>query len=854
MSRLAFDVAFRLLTDYDPFPWQQALYERFVQGRVPSSCNLPTGLGKTAVIPIWLIALAHAPGHVPRRLVYTVNRRVVVDQATREAEKVRENLSRVPDLSEALGKLCATTPDSPLAISTLRGQRAETNDWRADPTRPAVVVGTVDLIGSRLLFQGYRAGFKSRPLFAGFLGQDTLLVHDEAHLEPAFQDLLVAIQCEQERCREFRRFRVVELSATSRGDQTPFELTDADRANAVVSRRINARKSIAWHPLGDPKMTGNRIAELATKHAGEQAILIFARTLADVESIQKKLPPKATRLLTGTLRGYERDLLATKDTVFTRFLPQGDRPPGVLPAPGTVYLVCTSAGEVGVNLSGDHLVCDLTTFDSMAQRFGRVNRFGDHDGTRLDIVYPAEWKAEDDYERRRQRTLALLRHLPGNSASPSALAALLATLPVEERTAAFSPRPTIPATSDLLLDAWALTTIRAPLPGRPPVADWLHGITDLDPPETQVAWRDEVQLLTEAVRRHHDPEELLGDYPLKPHEMLRDRTDRVFQRLAGLVAVPETPAWVVSADGSVRVTTLGEVAEGGKDALGGRTVLLPPRAGGLRGGLLSGEAPFNQEVRYDVADEWFGDTTGDERLRQRTWDEEPTPEGMRCIYNIDTRPDSDDADGSDHATNRRYWRWFTRPRSADDEGSRSAREPQLLDSHSRQVGELVAAFARTLDLPAELAGALRLAGLWHDLGKRRALWQRSIGNAGYPALVLAKSGRAGGLPGLTSYRHEFGSLLDLAALPECQELSADQRDLVLHLVAAHHGRARPHFPDDEASDPERPDDAAAALASEVPRRFARLQRKYGRWGLAYLESLLRAADAWASAYPQGGEG
>jgi CRISPR-associated endonuclease/helicase Cas3 len=39
------------------------------------------------------------------------------------------------------------------------------------------------------------------------------------------------------------------------------------------------------------------------------------------------------------------------------------------------------------------------------------------------------------------------------------------------------------------------------------------------------------------------------------------------------------------------------------------------------------------------------------------------------------------------------------------------------------------------------------------------------------------------------------------------------------------------------------------MAAEVPRRFARLQRKYGRWGLAYLESLLRAADYAASSQP-----
>jgi CRISPR-associated endonuclease/helicase Cas3 len=40
-----------------------------------------------------------------------------------------------------------------------------------------------------------------------------------------------------------------------------------------------------------------------------------------------------------------------------------------------------------------------------------------------------------------------------------------------------------------------------------------------------------------------------------------------------------------------------------------------------------------------------------------------------------------------------------------------------------------------------------------------------------------------------------------------------------------------------------------AIAAEVPRRFARLQRRFGRWGLAFVESLLRAADYAASARP-----
>ena len=59
---------------------------------------------------------------------------------------------------------------------------------------------------------------------------------------------------------------------------------------------------------------------------------------------------------------------------------------------------------------------------------------------------------------------------------------------------------------------------------------------------------------------------------------------------------------------------------------------------------------------------------------------------------------------------------------------------------------------------------------------------------------------------------------------------------------------RPHFdPDQGGYDMERP--GADPMLADVPRRFARLQRRYGRWGLAYLESLLRAADWAASGNP-----
>jgi CRISPR-associated endonuclease/helicase Cas3 len=103
---MSFDSDFRFLTGNSPFPWQRTLFDRFVTNDFPKVCGLPTGLGKTSVIAIWLLALAVKPT-LPRRLVYVVNRRTVVDQATSEAENLRRllNVPEAEHLRRALNGL-----------------------------------------------------------------------------------------------------------------------------------------------------------------------------------------------------------------------------------------------------------------------------------------------------------------------------------------------------------------------------------------------------------------------------------------------------------------------------------------------------------------------------------------------------------------------------------------------------------------------------------------------------------------------------------------------------------------------------------------------------------------------------
>ena len=878
-----FEKTFHDLTGYEPFPWQREMYHLIVKGEPPKSCQIPTGLGKTSVIAIWLIALAKNPVVVPRRLVYVVNRRTVVDQSTEEAKKIRDNLRNLTELHRSLGP-------TELAISTLRGQFADDREWSADPSRPAVIVGTVDMIGSRLLFSGYGLGFKLKPLHAGFLGQDVLLIHDEAHLEPAFQELLIAIEKEQERSNEFKRFCVMELSATSREEEEPFQLTEEERNPPevirdpptrpieVVWRRLKAKKGIAFHePEGDKEKVADRVGKLARQYSDSHpgcAVLVFVNLLEDVATVRKTLKDEHVQFLTGTLRGLERDRMADprKETgcpIFARFL-KPPRPGAdekdlwrITPTPGTVYLVCTSAGEVGIDITADHMVCDLTAFDRMAQRFGRVNRFGAGDAN-IDIVHHAtpEKKEPDPNEVARWTTLELLKEMPQagerRSASPLSLMRLRRREDLASKfKSAFTPPPTILPVSDILFDAWALTTIRDELPGRPHVGPYLHGVTDSDPPETHVAWREEVEHLSQLFTLKQ-LQELLDDYPIKPHELLRDRSDRVFKHISVLDERHSDKmvwVWLLDDDGTVKVLKLKDLADEDKrDRINSRTILLPPSVGGLSNGMLDGNAEFVEGRPYDVSGEWLDEN--DQSRRARQWENEEPPPGMRLDRVVEVRT----ADGDDEAESKK-WFWFVRPNSADDDGSKTSRYAILWDHHTRDVEHEAARFADALLSDEQsLHTALVLAARFHDLGKLRRAWQRGIGNDDYPVKAYAKSGL---LPDGSKmrpreiteyYRHEFGSLTDI--LDEGKEFKRqleqqpeEVRDLVLHLIAAHHGRARPHFDLDEGFDSERPRSHADRISSEVPRRFARLQRRHGRWGLAYIESLLRAADYAASAEP-----
>jgi CRISPR-associated endonuclease/helicase Cas3 len=653
-----------------------------------------------------------------------------------------------------------------------------------------------------------------------------------------------------------------------------FVLTDDEAAEPEVARRLNALKTLY---LRDGELRD--IISLALSHADtRRRVLVYVWYPKNAEVIARAIAQQVghdrVAILTGTIRGHERDGMTTRPLedisdpqarrqakVFRDFRLNPDRPP----PDHSEYLVATSAGEVGVDLDADEIVCDLTHLDSMVQRFGRVNRLGRTESRIQVVVLPP--RRADDVDERLAATREALLSLPkvgrhGRKASPLALQVL------NERHDAFSQPPrTLPLT-DALLDNWALTN----LPQISPAVDrYLHGLVP-EPPDLFVAWREEAGFLLDAT-----PETLtdwLDTHPVLSREQVRGSLPNVVSEIRKIAEREEKAILIPQTEEEVRVIDLAEFDKDEnilRDLYRNALLLLPPSAGGLsRQGMLDGDV---EDAVKDVADEPTPPDFVPRRFRVLI-ERDGDAWVFQTLATAGSEGDSVFAPNLYRALQqirRQFPGTYVKETvvlKADDQGSptravmsfvhRQSTETVLdtsaapisqeLDEHLRWAAEEAESIACRLSLPPEIASALVIAAKVHDLGKNREAWQRAIGHppSGDGWKPWAKSaGRGYDRSLVGSYRHEFGSLRQAMHDPEISK--HPERDLILHLVACHHGWARPHYEPkhwdiaDDVSDEENQE-----IANETMRRMARVQRTYGHWGLAWLESLMRCSDYAAS--------
>lgn len=861
-----------------PFPWQVRLLRRLLAGHLPRAVDLPTGLGKTKVMAVWLVARAlGAP--VPRRLVYLVDRRAVVDQATDEAEALRQWVERSPDVRAALGLT------RPLPISTLRGQHADNRAWLSDPASPAIVVGTVDMVGSRLLFGGYGVSRKMRPYQAGLLGIDSVLVLDEAHLVPPFERLLDRIAAGTDAkgrplgvtgrqiSLPAQPARLMALSATGRARDAAetFGLTDEDQADPVVRQRLQASKRIhvldAVEPKDLPEALARHAWDLTAQGRKPCRIIVFVNSRDHAQKVQQALIRRAgnaIELFVGGRRVHERQQAAH------RLSGLGFVAGSTVELARPAFVIATSAGEVGVDLDADHAVCDLVAWERMVQRLGRVNRRGDGDASV--IVVPAS--SEDAAVQARQTAvMALLGLLPTSGdgtrqGSPAALGALkthtdaAALFPL-----ACTPAPLHPPLTRALVDAWAMTSLEHHT-GRPEVGPWLRGWPD-DPEEPQVTivWRRQLpidddgrafagrsmELFLDAAGPHLaerlevSVSEALGwlleRVAKLPEEAPKSRSaqsDEPENDVPPLLKADVAATLVSEAYAHPRALTGAAIVNSNRrdleTALRDATLWVDVRLGGLSDGLLDDAATAPVE---DVTQAGTAADPGPVPFRVRRTDnpEEPAAPGWRQEARLVLKR------AEEGVVTWLIVDSLVSQQAGSEEGRSSAMHPQRLSEHQEWAEAAARALAGALKLSAEQTEMLAVAARLHDEGKQAARWQQALHapNRGCPP--YAKTLGRPDLATLGGYRHEFGSLPHAEAHPRWKALPPDLQELCLHLVAAHHGAARPLIRTDGADEPP---SKAVERARAVALRYAALSEQWGPWGLAWWESLLRAADQQAS--------
>lgn len=917
MARFA--AAFEERTGNPPLPWQARLFQRLMTGNLPDALDLPTGLGKTSVMVLWALAVGEgAP--LPRRLLYVVDRRAVVDQASAVALKLAEKpIVRSPDADT----------DKRLAISTLRGGVKGNRDWMLDPSRPAIVVGTVDMIGSRLLFEGYGVSRRMRPYHAALIGVDSLVVLDEAHLAPPFQRLLEAVAEGGPALGLWPaesgeglppRIRLLSLSATFASQSTArFSLDEEDFVHPVVSQRLRAYKHLS---LTAPE-SGETLEEALVRHAfalgdaefGPRRVVVFANS-RDVagkvaaalrKSLEAALKPSmgpqarmaATErvgMLVGARRVHEREQLA-KWLEAQGFISEPDR----TGPPHPVFLVATSAGEVGVDLDADHLVCDLVEWERMVQRFGRLNRLGLR-GDAQAVVVAVETRPDKKLQaildtpenKRSDKDRKALAGFEQKTAVERARRAAIQTLPADDAgrimvnpynlqktqgspaaVAATTPPPLRPPLTKALVEAWAMTSLKEHT-GRPEIAPWLRGWVE-EEPQTKVVWRavlpvgDQGQALPDAdVRRFFEAA------PVDREEELETETASILKWFKALKIAPSTLG-EHEREAAASPSAEAEAVKGEKDLSG----VAPLRPGAAIGFLLDGAGEPIQSGRLRLGQPGRDGKLPVEDLMAV---ERRLPGAVlvidRRLAGLSTdglldaahRSSPPTADAGDlfagrhdvtiHAPDRpageqgalileagwsasgeaRRWIRIGRGRSEEDRSYAPGCE-QRLDEHQHWALEEAEGITARLRISEPLASLIHLAARLHDEGKRAEIWQRAMAGR-VSDEPLAKTVAAANPRLLGGYRHEFGSLSYVRNDAVFRALAVDDQDLVLHLVAAHHGYARPLISHQGGAE------APSVLerqAGEVALRYVRLQERFGPWGLAWLETLVRAADAMASA-------
>ncbi|MCX5884551.1 MAG: CRISPR-associated helicase Cas3' [Proteobacteria bacterium] len=347
-----------------PYPYQISL----AANDWPDIVKIETGMGKTAgIILAWLYKRLQGDPRTPRRLVYCLPMRVLVEQTASCAGRWIERLvdSKI------------IPPEKQPSVYVLMGGDID-NDWDRYPENEAILIGTQDQLLSRALNRGFATSRFRWPIQFGLLNNDCMWVMDEVQLMGS--GLATTAQMAAFRGKMGTLFPTHSLwmSATLQKDWlntvdfsstkkhlAEITLTDEDKQNPSVRKRFEASKS-----LKKVDVSGEKPAEIAelildAHQKGTRTLAVFntVRRATEIYSaLMQKKPDAGVSLIHSRFRPGDRQRALEK----------------ILASPGKKGSICISTQviEAGVDISSATLLTELAPWSSLVQRFGRCNRYG----------------------------------------------------------------------------------------------------------------------------------------------------------------------------------------------------------------------------------------------------------------------------------------------------------------------------------------------------------------------------------------------------------------------------------------------------------------------------------------------
>jgi CRISPR-associated endonuclease/helicase Cas3 len=751
------------------------------------------------------------------------------------------------------------------------------------------------MFASRWLFRGFGTSASMRPVDAALAGIDTLVLLDEAHLARPLRDLASPLaECDigdpSSIVVPTERARPVFVSLTATGDaDEAFTLDEDDAAHPVVRRRVHAAKPVHLRSATDKTMPMALAGQVQDLLAGRDpaSAVVFVNTPRRAREVFEQITSynaagwfghtADVELLTGLMRDREADVVRQRLLDPEHGVPAGrDRTPRAR----HLVVVATQTLEVGADLDFDVLVTEACSARSLVQRLGRLNRLGESPDPVGAIIYAADVQQFGPYGEEPRQVWQRL-----NAAAVNGCVSLE---PGRAAEAAGPPQDTPPRVGELLpahVWEWAKTT--TPPQGEAPGELFYAGFGS-DVARVSISWRAVLPSQGQELRPPLFAAEAI-DVPLW-------QAREALARLAGDRVTRLAPDQA-SVEQGVPIERLRP----------GDHVILSSFNGGYD---TYGWAPSSKEPVFDISLlRSPGLPLAPEALGMLAAAGEDLDAAVHVAAMLARSPEPDDGIDRDRLARQlrdkllragpapgvrpEEWGHLAETLSADveypvgdvprvairsprrqnavalradafDELSFTATSVALVQ-HLGSVGEVAARIGDRIGLAPDLVQAVWMGGRLHDVGKLDLRFQRWLDPFGVAAEPVAKSGRpwfqwesdrrAAGWP--QGGRHE--ELSRRLAAARLNDRPAEQDlDLVLHLIAAHHGYGRPLIPPVA-------DGAAAAVRGEIdgepvivsgdlgevdweqPARFRRCCERYGYWGLALLEAIVRQADHQVSA-------